>query len=77
MLNEKSDKWESRGIVLDNCWPYDQLVLMKNGSYITGGQDKDGLPVVAISSGDGLTSWKSVLIPYPPELKPSFAETTV
>lgn len=77
VLNKETDKWESRGIVMDNCWPYDEPVGMGNGNWITGGQDKQGLPVVAISSGDDLTRWKSVLIPYPPELEPSFAETTV
>ena len=77
VLNEETSKWESRGIVMNNCWPYDQPVRMDNGDYITGGQDKDGRPVVAISRGDDLTNWKSVLIPYPPELKPSYAETTV
>ena len=77
VLNEKTDKWESRGVVMDNCWPYDQPVLMDNGSYITGGQDKDGLPVIAYSHGDDLTKWTSVLLPFPPELKPRFAEVTV
>ncbi len=77
VLNEKTDKWESRGIVMQNCWPYDQPVRMDNENYITGGQDKDGLPVVAISHGDDLTDWDSILIPYPPALKPSYAETTV
>ncbi len=77
VLNEEADRWESRGIVMHNCWPCDEPVRMESGDYITGGQDKDGLPVVAISHGDDLTRWKSVLIPYPAELKPSFAETTV
>lgn len=77
VLNEKSNKWESRGVVMQNCWPYDEPVLMGNGNYITGGQDKDGLPVVAISHGDDLTKWDSILIPFDPRLKPGFAETTV
>ena len=77
VLNEKTDKWESRGRVMDNCWPYDQPVLMENGSYITGGQTKDGFPVVAFSQGSNLLKWESVLIPYPEELNPGFAETTV
>ena len=50
---------------------------MANGNFITGGQDKDGLPVVAISHDDDLTKWDSVLIPYDPRLRPSFAETSV
>ncbi|MDF1745350.1 MAG: exo-alpha-sialidase, partial [Gimesia sp.] len=77
VLNEDANRWESRGIVMQNCWPYDEPVRMQNGNLITGGQDKDGLPVVAISHGDDLTQWDTVLIPYPPELAPSFAETTV
>lgn len=77
VLNEETDKWESKGIVMDNCWPYDEPVLMDNGNYITAGQDKDGLPVIAYSNGDDLTKWTSVLIPYLPGLKPRFGETTV
>ncbi len=77
VLDEKANQWKSRGIVMQNCWPYDEPVRMGNGSYITGGQDKDGYPVVAMSRGDDFTKWDSVLIPFPPQLKPSFAETTV
>lgn len=77
VLNPDSDQWESRGIVMQNCWPYDQIVKMGNGNFITGGQDKDGMPVVAISRGDDVTQWDSILLPYHPDLKPSFAETTV
>ena len=77
VLNERSGKWKSRGIVMDNCWPYDQPMRMENGNFITGGQDKDGLPVVAISRGDDMTKWDSVLIPYDLQLKPIYAETTV
>lgn len=77
VLDEKANQWKSRGIVMRNCWPYDEPVRMGNGSFITGGQDKDGYPVVAVSRGDDFTKWDSVLIPFPPQLKPSFAETTV
>jgi hypothetical protein len=77
VLDEKSDCWKSRGIVMRNCWPYDEPVRMGNGSYVTGGQNKDGYPVVAISHGADFTKWDSVLIPFPSLLKPSFAETTV
>ena len=77
VLDEQTDRWKSRGIVMKNCWPCDEPVRMASGDFITGGQDKDGLPVVAISHGDDLTQWDSVLIPYDRRLKPSFAETTV
>lgn len=26
VLNEKTNKWEPRGRVMDNCWPYDEPV---------------------------------------------------
>lgn len=77
VLDERTDRWESKGVVMENCWPYDQPMRMENGNWITGGQDKDGLPVVALSHGDDLTRWDSILIPYPADLAPSFAETTV
>ncbi len=77
VLDQVTGKWQSRGVVMKNCWPYDQPVRMGNGNWITGGQDKDGLPVVAISRGDDFTKWDSIHIPYDSMLKPSFAETTV
>jgi hypothetical protein len=78
VLNEKTDRWESRGIVMDNCWPYDEPVRMGNGNWVTGGQDKQGLPVIAISQGDDLAEkWQTVPLPYDPALEPNYAETTV
>ena len=77
VLNDETGKWDSKGIAMTNCWPYDEPVQMGNGNFITGGQDKDGLPVVAISRGDDVTKWDSVLIPYHSRLRPGFAETTV
>ena len=77
VLNRSTNRWQSRGIVMENCWPYDQPVQMGNGNFITGGQDRNGHPVVAVSHGNDLTKWDSHLIPFQPELKPSFAETTV
>ena len=78
VLDPETDRWMSRGIVMDNCWPYDPPIRMSNGDFIVGGQDRDGLPVVAISQGERFEKkWRSVLIPFPPELKPGFAETTV
>ena len=78
VLDPEIDRWMSRGIVMENCWPYDPPTKMGDGNFIVGGQDKDGLPVVAISQGEDFEKmWRSVLIPFPPELKPSFAETTV
>jgi len=76
-LDEQVNRWQSIGIVMRNCWPYDEPVRLANGNFITGGQDRDGLPVVAISQGDDWTRWDTVAIPFPPDLAPGFAETTV
>ncbi len=77
VLDETRSRWRSRGIVMQNCWPYDEPVEMANGNFITGGQDKDGLPVVAISHGSDVTQWDSILLPYDSKLAPNFGETTV
>lgn len=77
VFNETRDLWESKGRVIENCWPYEEPVKMDNGNYIVGGQTKDGGPVVAISQGSNLLKWDTVLIPHPAELKPQYAETTV
>ena len=77
VLDPDTNRWLSRGIVMKNCWPYDEPVRMSNGNFITGGQDKDGLPVVAISHGDDVTQWDTISIPYDRRLKPSYAETSV
>ena len=68
-LMRKTIAGSREGIVMQNCWPYDQPVRMSNGNWITGGQDKDGLPVVAISHGEDFSHWDSILIPYPPRMK--------
>ncbi len=77
VLDPASDRWQSKGIVMDNCWPCDQPIRMTNGDWITGGLDRDGMPVVAISRQDDLTRWTIVHIPVATAMKPSFAETTV
>jgi hypothetical protein len=77
VFKEKTDVWETQGKVMDNCWPYDEPIRMDNGNYITGGQDRNGHPVVAYSDGDNILKWTSVLIPFPAQLKPAFAETSV
>jgi len=77
VLKAGGEGWTPRGAVMTNCWPYDQPMRMANGDFLTGGQDKDGFPVAAFSDGDNLLGWTTVPIPFPPELRPSFAETTV
>ena len=77
ILNEKTGRWDSQGVVMQNCWPCNEPKRMDNGNWITSGQDKDGFPVVAISHGDDITQWDSILIPFHPHMEPCYAETTV
>jgi len=76
-LNEATDRWESQGIAITDCWPYHEPCKMDDGNWITAGQDKDGLPVVAVSHGDNLRRWDAIKVPWPPDLRPAFAETAV
>ena len=76
VLDETANVWRSRGLAVQDCWPYDEPKRMGDGNYITGGQDKDQFPVVAISRGDDFARWDSVKIPVPPGMPISFAETT-
>lgn len=77
LLDETSDRWQPRGTAMVDCWPYNEPVRTGDGNWITAGQDKDGLPVVAVSHGDDPGRWDTVKVPYAGELKPSFAETTL
>ena len=77
VLDPRTDRWTSRGVVMRNCWPYDEPVTTSDGNWITGGQDRNGHPVVARTKEGSILDWESILIPFPPELQPSFAETTV
>ncbi|MBD3175756.1 MAG: hypothetical protein GF320_11285, partial [Armatimonadia bacterium] len=65
VLDGDSGEWVSRGIVMGDCWPYDQPKRLPDGSYITGGQDSDRQPCVAISHGDDFTNWDTVKLPVP------------
>jgi hypothetical protein len=77
VLDKLTDSWISRGVVMQNCWPYDQPVHLDNGCYVTGGQSRDGLPVVAVSAKNDPMHWDSILLDYDPQLEPAYAETTV
>ncbi len=77
VLNEKTNKWDWKGPVMKNCWPFDEPVPLSNGNFATGGMNKDGYPVVAISEGKNILKWNTIPIPFPVQLKPSFAETSI
>ncbi len=75
-LNEQSGKWESKGIVAENMWPYNEPVGLPNGTWITGGQGSDGDPGVLISDGQNFAKWRTVMIPAA-RMPRGFGETTL
>lgn len=66
LLNEKTDRWESQGIVCEDNWPMTPPMRMQNGDWIMGGLDKNFHASVAISKQGDPMSWKKVSIPRTP-----------
>ena len=77
VLDEKADRWTSRGIVAHGMWPMAAPIRLENGSWITAGQGTSGEPGVLISRGGDLTCWRTVRIPVSPEMPQGFGETTL
>ncbi|MBM4155484.1 MAG: cycloinulo-oligosaccharide fructanotransferase [Lentisphaerae bacterium] len=72
VLNETDGTWERRGTVVGGgFWPLGEPVRMDDGNWIMAGiRVGDGDPAaVAISRGDGFTTWDLVVIPKPAGLK--------
>ena len=63
LLDEKTGKWESKGIVCDDNWPMTPPVRMQNGDWIMGGLDKNFHASVAISKQGDPLHWEKVAIP--------------
>jgi hypothetical protein len=78
VLDERSGKWQSRGIVGHDCWPCTEPLRMDDGNWITAGPNKNAvLPRVMISHGDDLLTWDTVSMPMQEGVSTSYAETTV
>lgn len=74
LLNENTDKWEDKGIVVrNNFWSSAAPEKMENGNWIMPGfqVNQTGAgnnpPTVAISHGDNFTKWDVVVIPMKTE----------
>ncbi|MCB1061931.1 MAG: exo-alpha-sialidase [Verrucomicrobiae bacterium] len=68
VLNEKTNAWESRGVVAgEGFWPMEEPEKMDDGNWIMAGlQVGPGHPAaVAISHGDDFTHWDVIAIPQP------------
>ena len=77
VLDEKTNRWVSRGVVGRDMWPYFEPIMLGNGNWITAGQDMYGGPAVMISRGDDLTSWRTVKIPVSDEMPKGIGETAI
>ena len=62
-LDEKADRWESRGIVAKGIWPLRKPEKIDDGNWFVPGCDEDWHAAVAISHGDDLTRWDTIKIP--------------
>jgi hypothetical protein len=85
VLDEATDKWEPRGVVVENgFWPMQEPQKMADGNWIMAGfrvakgyDAKGHLPAVAISKGDDFTKWNLVVIEAAPGLGNVWGESTV
>lgn len=75
-LDERTGRWQSRGVVGEGMWPYTEPVRLPDGNWITGGQGPDGEPGVLISDRDDFTKWRTVKIPAP-DMPRGFGETAL
>ncbi|MDL5512920.1 exo-alpha-sialidase [Arenibacter sp. M-2] len=62
-LEETTQTWVSKGIVINNFFPMDEPRQMANGNFIMAGLDKDLRARVAISKGQNPGMWETVPIP--------------
>ena len=79
-LNEENGEWQSHGtVVADGFWPMTEPVKMENGNWIMPGfiVGNGNSAAVAISAGDNLKKWKTVVIPRSTGLGKTWGESTV
>lgn len=79
-LDERSGKWQSRGVVVEGgFWPMQQPLRLRDGNWIMAGfQVGGGEPAsVAISRGDDFMRWDHVVIPRDAAVKKMWGESTV
>jgi hypothetical protein len=85
LLDDKTDEWVAKGIVIDNgFWPMQQPLQMEDGNWIMSGvrvahglPAENHYPAVAISRSDDFTDWEMVVIPAEDELGRVWGESTV
>ena len=79
-LTESSGHWEPQGTVIQGgFWPMNQPVKMNNGNWIMPGfiVGASNPAAVAISNGDDLRSWTSVVIPRGDAIRHMWGESSI
>jgi len=79
-LNEETGQWQAQGtVVRDGFWPMTEPVKMDDGNWIMPGFIVgEGNPAaVAISAGDDLKKWKTVIIPRGGRVRNMWGESSI
>jgi hypothetical protein len=79
-LNEDTGHWQAQGTVVgDGFWPMTEPVKMDDGNWIMPGfiAGQGNPAAVAISSGDDLKKWKTVIIPRGAGVRNMWGESSV
>jgi hypothetical protein len=79
-LNEETERWQAQGtVVRDGFWPMTEPVKMNDGNWIMPGfiVGQGNPAAVAISAGDDLKKWKTVIIPRGAEVRNMWGESSI
>jgi hypothetical protein len=79
-LNEETGQWRAQGTVArDGFWPMTEPVKMDDGNWIMPGfiVGQGNPAAVAISAGDDLKKWKTMIIPRGPGVRNMWGESTI
>ncbi len=79
-LNEETGEWRAQGtVVRDGFWPMTEPVKMDDGNWIMPGfiVGQGNPAAVAISAGDDLKKWKTVIIPRGAGVRNMWGESSI
>ena len=79
-LHEGSGRWQPQGMVIgDGFWPMTEPVMIDDGNWIMPGfiVGQGNPAAVAISAGNDLKKWKTVIIPRAPTLGKMWGESSI
>jgi hypothetical protein len=79
-LDEKTGQWQPQGtVVKDGFWPMTEPVKMADGNWIMPGfiVERGNPAAVAISAGDDLKKWKTVVIPRGAGVRNMWGESSI